>query len=168
MELIRVHKQMRKALYQPKEGLTPIPLEFLDTKRKTIMEFHKGKSVVKEDDWSSGELPAAKATESWKGRTISPSLGILPEARRDLQAISLAKANLKTAQKMREQPAALRQERHRSSEESAPTEAFHREKYPRLLFLQQLLRMIRIFKTSILLFREIRKSFREELKMSLR
>ena len=67
MELIRVHKQMRKALYQPKEGLTPIPLEFLDTKRKTIMEFHKGKSVVWEDDWSSGELPAAKAT---KGRTI--------------------------------------------------------------------------------------------------
>ena len=26
--------------------------------------------MVKEDDWSSGELPAAKATESWKGRTI--------------------------------------------------------------------------------------------------
>ena len=70
MELIRVHKQMRKALYQPKDGLTPIPLEFLNTKRKTIMEFHKGKSVVKEDDWSSGELPTAKATESWKGRTI--------------------------------------------------------------------------------------------------
>ena len=70
MELIRAHKQMRKALYHPKDGLTPIPLEFLDTKRKTIMEFHKGKSVVKEDDRSSGELPTAKATESWKGRTI--------------------------------------------------------------------------------------------------
>ena len=37
MELIRIHKQMRKALYQPKDGLTPIPLEFLDTKRKTII-----------------------------------------------------------------------------------------------------------------------------------
>ena len=70
MELIRVHKQMRKAMYEPKDGLTPIPLEFLDTKRKTIMDFPKGKSVVKEDDWSSGELPAAKATESWQGRTI--------------------------------------------------------------------------------------------------
>ena len=57
MELIRVHKQMRKALYQPKDGLMPIPLEFLDTKRKTIMEFPNGKSLVKEDDWSSGELP---------------------------------------------------------------------------------------------------------------
>ena len=114
MELIRVHKQMRKALYQPKEGLTPIPLEFLDTKRKTIMEFHKGKSVVEEDDWSSGELPAAKAGEN------------------------------------------------------APREAFHRERYPRLLFLPQLLRMIRTFKTSILPFREIRKSFREELQRSLR
>ena len=70
MELIRVHKQMRKALYQPKDGLMPIPLEFLDTKRKTIMEFPNGKSLVKEDDWSSGELPTTKTTESWKGRTI--------------------------------------------------------------------------------------------------
>ena len=69
MELIRVHKQMRKARYEPKEGLTPIPLEFLDTKRKTIMEFHNGKSVVKEDDWRSGELPTAKSAESWKSRT---------------------------------------------------------------------------------------------------
>ena len=70
MELIRVHKQMRKAKYEPKDGHSPIPLEFLDTKRKTIMEFHKGKTDVKEDDWRSGELPASKSTESWKGRTI--------------------------------------------------------------------------------------------------
>ena len=70
MELIRVRKQMRKALYQPKDGLMPIPLEFLDTKRKTIMEFPNGKSLVKEDDWSSGELPTTKTTQSWKGRTI--------------------------------------------------------------------------------------------------
>ena len=61
---------MRKAKCEPKDGFTPIPLEFLDTKRKTIMEFHKGKSVVKEDDWRSGELPTAKSTGSWKGRTI--------------------------------------------------------------------------------------------------
>ena len=139
MELVRVYKQMRKALYQPKEGLTPIQLEFLDTKRKTIMEFHEGRSVVK-----------------------------LSEARRDPQTISLVKASLKTAQKRQEQPVALRQERHRSSGEYAPREAFHREGYPRLLFLQQLLRMIRIFKTSILLFRKIRKSSREELQRSLR
>ena len=70
MELIRVHKQMRKPKYEPKDGFTPIPLKFLDIQRKTIMEFPKGKSVVQEDDWRSGELPAAKATESWKGRTI--------------------------------------------------------------------------------------------------
>ena len=44
MELIRVHKQMRKAKYEPKDGHTPIPLEFLDTKRKTIMELHKNKT----------------------------------------------------------------------------------------------------------------------------
>ena len=42
MELIRVHKQMRKALYHPKDGLTPIPLEFLDTKCKTIMGIPQG------------------------------------------------------------------------------------------------------------------------------
>ena len=34
------------------------------------MEFHRGKTDVKEDDWRSGELPASKSTESWKGRTI--------------------------------------------------------------------------------------------------
>ena len=70
MELICVHKQMRKALYQPKDGLMPIPVEFLDTKRKTIMEFPNGNSLVKEDDWSSGELPATKTTESWIGRSL--------------------------------------------------------------------------------------------------
>ena len=45
-------------------------LALLQKKRKTIMEFHKGKTDVKEDDWRSGELPASKSTESWKGRTI--------------------------------------------------------------------------------------------------
>ena len=83
-----------------------------------------------------------------------PSLVILPEARRDHQMMSLLKVSLKTAQKEQEQPAALHQERHRSSGEYAPREAFHRERDPRLLLLQSLLRMIRIFKTSILLFRE--------------
>eukprot|EP00439_Symbiodinium_sp_Y106_P084939 s972_g27.t1 len=66
----------------------------LDTKRKTIMEFHKGKTDVKGDDWCSGELPASKSTESCRGE--------------------------------QEQPEALHTERHR---------------------------MIRIFETSILLFR---------------
>ena len=88
MELIRIHKQMRKALYQPKGGLTPIPLEFLDTKRKTIMEFPKGKSVVEEDDWSSGELPAAQSTESWKGRTIFKILAGGIESRTSVPAKS--------------------------------------------------------------------------------
>ena len=69
MELIRIHKQVRKAKYEPKDEFMPIPLEFLDTKRKTIMEFYNGKSVVKEDGWRSGELPTAKSTESWKSRT---------------------------------------------------------------------------------------------------
>ena len=41
MELIRVHKKMRQVKYAPKEGQTPIPLEFLDVKRTTTMEFSK-------------------------------------------------------------------------------------------------------------------------------
>ena len=31
MELIRVHKKMRQIKYDPKDGQTPVPLEFLDT-----------------------------------------------------------------------------------------------------------------------------------------
>ena len=83
-ELIRVHKQMRKALFQPKDGPMPIPVEFLDTKRKTI----NGKSVVKEDDWSSGQLPATKTTESWKGRTIFRTLAGGIESRTSVPAKS--------------------------------------------------------------------------------
>ena len=49
-------------VYEPKDGHTPIQLELLDTKRKTITEFHKGKTDVKEDDWRSGEVPASKST----------------------------------------------------------------------------------------------------------
>ena len=48
----------------------PIPLEYLDNKRKTIIEFSKGKSVTHEDDWRSSEPPASKVTEPWKGRTV--------------------------------------------------------------------------------------------------
>ena len=76
------------------------------------MEFHKGKTVVKEDDWCSGELPGSKSTESWKGRTICRIL---------------AGRSRKTAQEQ-EQPEALHMERHRSEGESAPREAFHRER----------------------------------------
>ena len=43
MELIRVHKKTRQIKYDPKDGQTPIPLEFLDVKRTTIMEFSQGK-----------------------------------------------------------------------------------------------------------------------------
>ncbi|CAE7673933.1 unnamed protein product, partial [Symbiodinium microadriaticum] len=54
MELIRVHKKTRQVKYAPKEGQTPIPLEFLDVKRTTIMEFSKEKIAapppVPEDD----------------------------------------------------------------------------------------------------------------------
>ena len=43
-EMIRTHKRVRKAKYEPKEGQVPIPMEYLDNKRKTIMEFSKGKN----------------------------------------------------------------------------------------------------------------------------
>ena len=44
MELIRVHKQERHQTLVPSS--TPIPPEFLDSKRKTILEFKDGKKEV--------------------------------------------------------------------------------------------------------------------------
>ena len=70
MEMIRIHKRMRKVKYEPKDGQVPIPLEYLDNQRKTIMEFSKGKKVTKEDNWRSPERPTSPSTESWKGRTV--------------------------------------------------------------------------------------------------
>ncbi|OLP89146.1 Kinesin-like protein Klp59C [Symbiodinium microadriaticum] len=68
MELIRVHEKMRQVKYAPKEGQTPIPLEFLDVKRTTIMEFSKEKIVTQEDDWRSTERPTAKTPDYWRGK----------------------------------------------------------------------------------------------------
>ena len=70
MELIRLHKKTRRTRYEPKEGAVPIPLEYLDNKRKTIIEFSKGRNVTHEDDWRSSEPPTSKVTEPWKGRTV--------------------------------------------------------------------------------------------------
>ena len=70
MELIRVHKKMRQFKYAPKEGQTPIPLEFLDVKRTTTMEFSKEKIVTQEDDWRSTERPTAKTPDYWRGKTV--------------------------------------------------------------------------------------------------
>ena len=70
MELIRVHKKMRQVKYAPKEGQTPIPLEFLDVKRTTTMEFSKEKIVTQEDDWRSTERPTAKTPDYWRGKTV--------------------------------------------------------------------------------------------------
>ena len=51
MELIRLHKRERHQTFVPSS--TPIPPEFLDSKRKTILEFKNGKKEVKEDDWKA-------------------------------------------------------------------------------------------------------------------
>eukprot|EP00439_Symbiodinium_sp_Y106_P052759 s3916_g7.t1 len=77
MELIRLHKKTRRTRYEPKEGAVPIPLEYLDDKRKTIIEFSKGQNVTHEDDWRSSEPPTAKVTEPWKGRTVFQILPII-------------------------------------------------------------------------------------------
>ena len=81
MELIRLHKKTRRTRYEPKEGAVPIPLEYLDDKRKTIIEFSKGKNVTHEDSWRSSEPPTSKVTEPWKGRTVFQIL--LPAKTRD-------------------------------------------------------------------------------------
>ena len=59
---------MRREKYTPKD--TTIELEFLDTKRKTIMEFSRDKVGTKEDDWKVAERSTARSSEPWKGRTV--------------------------------------------------------------------------------------------------
>ena len=74
MELIRRHKRDRHETYLP--TTSPIPDEFLDSKRKAIYEFKKSKKLGKEDQWKStmgNKQPFTKA--AWKGK---PNLKILP------------------------------------------------------------------------------------------
>ena len=70
MELIRLHKRDRHEAYLP--TASPIPDEFLDSKRKTIYEFKNGKKLSKEDQWKATMIgkkqPFTKA--AWKGKAI--------------------------------------------------------------------------------------------------
>ena len=96
MELIRLHKTMRQIMYDPKDGHTPIPLEFLDVKRKTIMEFSKERVVTQEDDWRSTERPTTRTPDYWRGKTV---FRILPgglESRTSVPAKSRDPAHSKT------------------------------------------------------------------------
>ena len=96
MELIRVHKQTRQIKYDPKNGHTPIPLEFLDVKRTTIMEFSKEKVVTQEDDWRSTERRTTRTPDYWRGKTV---FRILPgglESRTSVPAKSRFPARSKT------------------------------------------------------------------------
>ena len=69
MELIRLHKRERHQTFLPSS--TPIPPEFLDSKRKTILEFKNGKKEVKEDDWKvSVKAKQFHSPQAWKGKTI--------------------------------------------------------------------------------------------------
>ena len=69
MELIRLHKRERHQTFVPSS--TPIPPEFLDSKRKTILEFKNGKKEVKEDDWkASVKAKQFHSPQAWRGKTI--------------------------------------------------------------------------------------------------
>ena len=69
MELIRLRKKERHQTFIPSS--TPIPPEFLDSKRKTILEFKDGKKEVKEDDWkASVKSKQFHSPKAWRGRTI--------------------------------------------------------------------------------------------------
>ena len=69
MELIRLHKKERHQTFVPSS--TPIPPEFLDSKRKTILEFKNGKKEVKEDDWkASVKTKQFHSPQAWRGKTI--------------------------------------------------------------------------------------------------
>ena len=69
MELIRLHKKERHQTFVPSS--TPIPPEFLDSKRKTILEFKDGKKEVREDDGkASVKTKQFHSPKAWRGRTI--------------------------------------------------------------------------------------------------
>ena len=120
MELIRVHKQTRQIKYDPKSGHTPIPLEFLDVKRTTIMEFSKEKVVTQEDDWRSTERRTTRTPDYWRGRQslgfclevwkvgllFLQSLDSLLVRRQGLLTILLPQVSPKTAQRNQEAPEA--------------------------------------------------------------
>ncbi len=51
--------------------MNPIPPEFLDSQRKTILEFKDGKKGVKAGDWkASVKTKQFHSPQSWKGRTV--------------------------------------------------------------------------------------------------
>ena len=69
MELIRLHKRDRYQTFV--RTSTSTPPEFLDSKRKTILEFKDGKKEVKEDDWkASVKAKQFHSPRAWKGKTI--------------------------------------------------------------------------------------------------
>ena len=143
MELIRLRKKTRRTRYEPKEGAVPIPLEYLGNKRKTIIEFSKGKNVTHEDDWRSSEPPTSKVTEPWKGRTVFQILpgGIenrtsVPARTRDPTRHKVGspdEVSLETAQQEQEHPEALHQERYRREGEFALRDAVLMDRHPRAL-----------------------------------
>ncbi|CAE7681264.1 unnamed protein product [Symbiodinium sp. CCMP2456] len=79
--------KMRKTKYTPKAGNTPIPLECLDTARKTIMEFSRSKIETEEEKEKVVELPptAGKTVfRSWSAeqslKTAQQEKKLAPEA----------------------------------------------------------------------------------------
>ena len=96
MELIRVHKKTRQIKYDPKDGHTPIPLEFLDVKRTTIMEFSKEKIVTQEDDWRSTERHTTRTPDHWRGKVFRILPGGLESSRTSVPAKSRFPARSKT------------------------------------------------------------------------
>ena len=104
MELIRLHKKTRRTRYEPKEGAVPIPLEYLDNKRKTII-------LMKMTGVLLSLLPRRLLSLGKVGQSsrfclvvlrIEPQYqlrqGILLVVRWDPQKRNLAKVSLETAQ----------------------------------------------------------------------
>ena len=78
MELIRPHKRERHQTFVPSS--TPIPPEFLDSKRKTILEFKNGRKEVKEDDWKASSFTCHKLGQVGQfSRFFQVALRIAPQ-----------------------------------------------------------------------------------------
>ena len=143
MELIRLHKKTRRTRYEPKEGA----VEYLDNKRKTIIEFSKAPRermlLMKMTGVLLSLLPRRLLSLGKVGQSsrfclvvlrIEPQYqlrqGILLVVRWDLQMKNLVRVSLETEQ---EHPEALHQERYRRKGEFALRDAVLMDRHPRSL-----------------------------------
>ena len=68
--VVRIHRHPRRTLFTP-TGMSscPLPIPNLGSKRTTTMQFQKGNTMVKKDDWRATPTPHLAFSALWTGQT---------------------------------------------------------------------------------------------------